>query len=460
MKTIMIVAGCTFSTRNLLRTDVLKTLKSDKNLRIVILSPGAGEDYIVKEFTDSNVIVEELYRFKNKYGYEYGPLEMLFRGFRGTYLMHPEFSKTSNIKFTIFKNKHPFLGALRMVLLKTIFKSMSFRILLEKLEVLIFPDKHYKNLFSKYNPILLLVAFPFYPNIYPVIRRAARNKVKIIAHISSWDNLTSRGELPIKMDRLIVWNDIMKKEAVKYHGYRPEDVWVCGAPQFDICFRGRLPSKEEFFKKIGADLNKKLILYCMGSPETGKADKEILEILNKSIKEGKIAYPCQLLVRQSPKSLYKPPRKQKNIIVMDIGRRVSFYPDGQVDIGLENMIDFACALKYCDVLISTASTTIIDACCFDTPAIGIGFDGYQKKPYLESVIRFYDYTHYSEIVKLGGFRIAKSENELIYLINEYLKNPKLDKEGRKRIVKRECKYTDGRSGRRIAKMILKYLSEL
>jgi hypothetical protein len=457
MKTIMIVVGCAFSIRNLLRTDVLKILKSDKNLRIVILSPGAREDYFVKEFADDNVVIEELYRFNNKYGYDYGALELAFRWLRTTYLMRPEFNETSRIKFMVFKQKQPLLGALRTILLKTLFKSKAFRILLEKLEILLFPDRYYKTIFQKYNPFFVIIPFPFYPNVYPVMRRAVRNKVPIIGYISSWDNLTSRGGLPIKMDKIIVWNDIMKEEAIKYQGYRPEDIWVCGAPQFDIYFRGQLPSKGEFFKKFGIGPNKKLIVYCIGAPETGQSDQEILEIINKNIEEGKIAYPCQLLVRKSPKRPWEPVGKfRKNTIAMDIGHRIKFLPEGQVDIGRENMIDFTCALKYSDVLVSTASTTIIDASCFDTPAIGIGFDGYKKKPYLESIVRLYDYTHYTKLCKLGGFMITKSEDELIKSINEHLRNPRLNREGRRKIVEKQCRYTDGKSGERIAKAILNF----
>jgi len=460
MKTITIVTGWSFPTRNLLRTDVLKTLKSDKNLRIVILSPAVWEGYFIKEFADDNVVIEKLYRFNNKYNYEYGTLELLFRGLRGTVLMHPKFSATSYIKSTIFNRKHPFLGAFRTILLKTLFRSKSFRILLEKLEIVIFPDKYHKKIFQKYNPSLVLVAFPFY-NVYPVVRRAVRNKVPIIAHISSWDNLTSRGELPFKFDKLIVWNNTMKEEAIKYHGYHPDDVWVCGAPQFDIYFGGRLPPKEEFFKKMGADPTKKLIVYCMGSPGTKYVDNDIIDILNKSIEKGKIAYPCQLIIRQSPKSVRKPAETiRKSNIVMEIGRPVPFFPDYKVDILSEHMIDFACLLKYCDLLISTASTTTIDASCFDTPVINIGFDGYKKKPYWSSVLRFYDYTHYSELGKLGGSWVVKSEDELIQAINEYLRNPELHKEGRRKIVETQCQYTDGKSGERIAKMILSYLRSL
>jgi hypothetical protein len=57
-------------------------------------------------------------------------------------------------------------------------------------------------------------------------------------------------------------------------------------------------------------------------------------------------------------------------------------------------------------------------------------------------------------MKTGGVRIARNVDELIKFINMYLSNPKLDSEGRKRIVREQCYKVDGRVGERIAKYIL------
>ena len=45
-------------------------------------------------------------------------------------------------------------------------------------------------------------------------------------------------------------------------------------------------------------------------------------------------------------------------------------------------------------------------------------------------------------------------NEFVSIVNEYLKNPQLDSENRKRIVKEQCYKIDGNSSKRIANRII------
>ena len=52
----------------------------------------------------------------------------------------------------------------------------------------------------------------------------------------SWDNFTNK-LLPVRrVDRLLVWNELMREQAMRWHGYQPEDIRICGAPQFDGYF--------------------------------------------------------------------------------------------------------------------------------------------------------------------------------------------------------------------------------
>lgn len=460
MRTVFIVAPRTYSTRNLLRTNFLKTLKSAKEIKIVILSPAFVDQAFVKEFTDENVIVERFWWFNNKWNYEYGALEMLYRAFSKEFLYDPESCETARIKTEVYKQKSSkMFAAVRTITTKTLAKSRSFKTITRKLEMLFFPDQVYDKVFKKYNPAVCIVPFPFDPNVYPIVRRAARNKVPLVYYVMGFDNLTAKGDHPVVADKLIVWNEIMKEEAVKYHNYHPDDVWVTGPIQFDIYFRKYLPSKEEFFRKIGADPNKKLITYCTMSTEVGPADPELVEILNKSIEDGKFIYPCQLVIRPSPKDVREYSTKFKKNIVLEFGRQVKYFPDGW-DATPEDMINFACLLKYSDVWIQTASTTAIEASFFDTPVVSIAFDGYKQRPYWASSARCYSYTHYKPVVESGATTIVRSEEELVRAINEYLKNPALNRDGRKKIVKLEFEYVDGKSAERAAKMVLNFLAEL
>ena len=124
-----------------------------------------------------------------------------------------------------------------------------------------------------------------------------------------------------------------------------------------------------------------------------------------------------------------------------------------------DMQHLADVLFHSAITITTCSTMSIDASAFDRPVINIAFDGWEKRPFHESVRRYYalSYTHYQPIVKSGGVRIAWNFDELVTLIHQYLKDPALDKKGRRRIVEEQCYKLDGKSGERIADSIISSL---
>ena len=110
-------------------------------------------------------------------------------------------------------------------------------------------------LFDTYRPTLLVTSSPglIYAEV-PLLRTAARRRVRSMAVDPSWDNFTNK-LLPVRrVDRLIVWNDLMKAQAVELHGYQSDEVCVAGTPQWDLYFKPRQSgSREAFFSGVGAD---------------------------------------------------------------------------------------------------------------------------------------------------------------------------------------------------------------
>jgi len=329
-----------------------------------------------------------------------------------------------------------------------------------KLENWLFPDVYYKDLFRKYKPDLLIAATPGFkiPDI-PLLKRAKKENVKIVCPVLSWDNLTSKGYMNPKPDKLIVWNEIMKQEAITFHNFKEEDIYVSGVPQFDIYWRNNnFSPREIFFKKLGLDINKKLLTLTSSPFKTYPYFDDIIQIILDAIKTNKFVFPSQLLVRLHPQDERSRYDKFKSIngLVIDYPGKYSTKMDWDPD--KEDIIHLMETMKYSDVVINVASTTTIDSCIFDTPVINIGFDGYRNHPYATSCLRYYDYSHYKNITKSKGIRIARSPQELIDLINLYLKNPQIDRSGRAEIVKGQCYKTDGKSGERVANYIFNFLN--
>ena len=84
--------------------------------------------------------------------------------------------------------------------------------------------------------------------------------------VASWDNLTNKGLIHIPPDRVFVWNEPQKREAVELHGLSPDDVIVTGAHTYDHWFDWQPASTATDFKrKVGLDPEQPYVLFLGSS---------------------------------------------------------------------------------------------------------------------------------------------------------------------------------------------------
>ena len=100
--------------------------------------------------------------------------------------------------------------------------------------------------------------------------------------VKSFDNLTSKGIIPIKLDYLIAWNEIIKKELMDMYNYPAQNIFVTGIPQFDAYKENPEISKEDYFKRINFSYKKNTILFATNSETIGIDDVSIVELLSKT----------------------------------------------------------------------------------------------------------------------------------------------------------------------------------
>ena len=80
--------------------------------------------------------------------------------------------------------------------------------------------------------------------------------------VFSWDHLSSKALLRQVPDRVLLWNETQKTEAIKWHGMPADRIVVTGAQCYDQWFN-RPPSRDRasFCRAVGLDPDKPLILY-------------------------------------------------------------------------------------------------------------------------------------------------------------------------------------------------------
>ena len=325
---------------------------------------------------------------------------------------------------------------------------------------------HADALFDRHAPALLVTSSPgLILSEVPLLRTAARRGVRALAIDPSWDNFTNK-LLPVrKVDRLFVWNALMRDQAVQWHGYRADMIRLCGAPQFDGYFRGGpQTSREDFCRRIGADPHKKLVTLTTTPRELYPFHDRVVRALSGAIASGALAPPSQVLVRLHPRDdedAYRDVRRLPHVIVEKPFRPTVTAGDGlAVDVMPEHQRHLAETMRHSDVAVNVASTITIEACVFDTPVVNISFDGDQPLEYARSARRYYAFSHYVNITRHGAVRIAATPGEMVEHVNRYLDDPSLDAAGRGRVAAEQCQFMDGRSGERVTAGVVAELADV
>jgi hypothetical protein len=86
----------------------------------------------------------------------------------------------------------------------------------------------------------------------------------------SWDHLSSKALIRDLPDRVFVWNETQRREAIEYHHVPEERIAVTGAQCFDRWF-GRAPSRDRYTlcQSIGLTPVRPFVLYVCSSPFLG-----------------------------------------------------------------------------------------------------------------------------------------------------------------------------------------------
>lgn len=285
---------------------------------------------------------------------------------------------------------------------------------------------------------------------------AARRGVPTMVLVSSWDNLTTSGFFAVDVDRITVWNEIMKEQAVAIHGLAPERVSVTGAPQHDLYARERgFKEREEFFHGLGLDASRPVIVYTTGTEGTIPREPEVVARLWDAL-HAALGDEAQLLVRVHQLDAverYATLQGRPGVAFDHAGRpTVGSYHDRDFDrAALEHLAD---TLRHADVVVNAASSISIDAAAVGTPVVCVDYDAQPGVPYHHSVTRFYDFTHQRPIVASGGVTRARSPEDVVAAVRRYLADPTLHAEGRARLVREQCHALDGGSGRRVGEAVL------
>jgi hypothetical protein len=196
--------------------------------------------------------------------------------------------------------------------------------------------------------------------------RAARERgIRSALCVWSWDHLSSKALIRVLPDAVIVWNEIQKEEAARFHGIAPERVLVTGAQCFDRWF-DRQPSRprEEFCRRAGLPDDRPFILYVCSA------------LFRGSPSEAALVREWVRAIRSSP----DPALRQMNLLVRPHPQRLEEWTGGPPDAAVvwgssptdeQGRADYFDSLFHCAAVVGLNTSALVEAAIVDRPVFTI-----------------------------------------------------------------------------------------
>jgi len=469
--TVFLAPDQGFSSRYLLRTDIYRTLK-ESGAHVVILSPHAREPYFVQEFSGENVSLEH---YDVEAGLAYVASSWLHRRLR----LLRDMTAKQTADLATFEARRRRQAASRrwrqrisdgvarlpIALLR---RSRLLRRRLVALESALFTPSLYDELFRQYRPDLVVVTSVGNlrgPDVL-LMRAAKRHRCKVASVVLSWDNSSSRGIGGATPDFVVAWTPTMKRELVEYQDLDDRQIFVGGVAHWDRYYSREGRTRQELIGQFGLDPNRKLLLFATASPTGwGELNVEVVHILGRAIAQQGFVSDCQIVVRLHPNYFSHNRESIARDALREIESAAAAYAHVHLtkpkfnsravtfDLLADDASDLQDLLRHCDVLVTSFSTVMLEACIFDTPVVNVAFARYSQlmgQPYTAVA----NYAHLKRILAAGGTRTATTPSGLLECLNTYLLRPDMDREGRSRIREHECGPYPGTAGRRIGEHLL------
>lgn len=447
MKTIFITLFQGVEAKNLLRTGVVANILKSLDTRVVLFV-GFKEraDYYQKEFSDPRILYEVADYVSS------GWFDRLLGRLKFQTLLTPTTDLRRKMVADLSGNKITYWLGLTV---NRVLAHRSVRRILRWVDEHFVGGGTYAKFFDEYKPDTVLAAHLFDDNEIALVREAKKRGVKTIGYINSWDKLTGRCSIRILPDEMLVFNAIVKREAVKHADMPESRIHVVGIPQYDIYAKHKPSPRMEFMRKIGIDHARRFILYAPMGETFSSSDWGVLDLLHQWVLDGEFPNDVNFFVRFQPNDMVSEEELAKRpwLRYDRPGTRFAKTRGVDWDMNNEEMQHLADTLHYAELLVCYASSISIDIAVFGKPVINIDFELSPPKHLVKSPTQFYQMEHYINALKTGGIRRVKSADELRVWILKYLADPQLDAALRKRLVEEQCGVMDGHASERIAEWV-------
>ncbi len=309
--------------------------------------------------------------------------------------------------------------------------------------------------FSEFPPSLVVSTHPLVYHDYEVVMWARRMGVQTAAVVKSWDNI-QKG-LSSHCHLLSLWNPVNKDEAMRLLHYREDELTINGSASFDPYYDKAYDlSRSEFFTSLGLDSSRPVVTLATGGPMDkefiGRDETHLVDDLLRMMQEVSVLKGAQLIIRLHPTSHLECFWKYWN----RPGIKISFastMPGIMWCPSRQDLIEQTNLLRHSDVIVTPASSWVLEAAIFDTPTVVPIYSDLQPEHAAAQFVRWTLARHYKPLVENQWIAATRSYQETRGAIEEAFTRPSKYSEGRKAIVDQYVYYRDNRCHERVAEWI-------
>lgn len=251
-----------------------------------------------------------------------------------------------------------------------------------------------------------------------IVNHLKKRRVRSLAILISWDNLTSKGVINSDHDYVLVWNRIMAEEYKLFYSllsHQQTHVEITGIPRFDIYHE---PENIKATHASHSDTpdSHQIILFATSAAKHFPQQTDILSHLIEYAEQNK---NITILLRCHPGDNIARYHQFKNHPLVKTYSSESITAGSPIP-ALNDLQRLAHALHSCAVCIQVASTIRLEAALCNKPVISIAYDGDATMPDHLSVKRLYTYSHQLALNRLGIDQMVYSKRELFLQLDTLL----------------------------------------
>ena len=237
---------------------------------------------------------------------------------------------------------------------------------LRTLERALPPVREIQQQLREYRPDVVVVTPLVYLGSwqFEVLRAALAEGLRTVFAVGSWDHLSSKALIRDLPQRVFVWNETQKEEAVRLHRVPADRVVVTGAQCYDQWF-GRVPlrTREEFCRHVGLPADRPFILYACsalfwGSPVEAEFVRRWVQSLRASAHQDLCS--VGILVRPHPARL-----DEWRTIDLSSCDNVTLYGSNPMDPGSKE--DYFESLFYSSAVVGLNTSAFLEAAVVGRP---------------------------------------------------------------------------------------------